>query len=101
MNLMKRGFSLVEVMITLAIITIALVGTMSAFPYIMRGILMTKAKSIANIVAQEQLETFRNTPYYKIHVTSSPLSDSRFDDVSYDIGYYPNETTSMGGIQYE
>lgn len=101
MNSMKKGFSLVEVMITLFIMTVALIGTMSAFPYIMRGILMTKAKSIANIVVQEQLEAFRNLPYYKIHVTSSPLTDSRFDNVSYDIGYYPKETTSMGGIQYE
>ncbi len=97
----SRGFSLVEVAIAMVILTIALIGTMSSFPYIMRSILMSKAKSIANLVATEQLEVYRNLPYYKLQVTTATATDSRFEDIDYDIGIYPKQISISGGISYE
>ncbi len=98
----QHGFSLVEVAVAVVVLSVALVGTMSAFPYIMRGILMTKAKSIASTVATEQLAVYKNMPYYKLQVTTYSVTDTRFiDSVEYDIGYYPKEITTTGGIVYE
>ena len=98
----QAGFTLIDVSITLFVMTVALVGTMSAFPYIMRAILMAKARSIATIIAQEQLEVYKNTAYYKLHVTTATALDDQYDPaLEYDTGYYARETVITGGIEYE
>ncbi len=97
-----HGFTLVDVMMTVLILTIALVGMMVAFPNISKSILVSKTRSLATTAAQEKLEEFKNMAYYKIRVTTATVLDTRYTpSLEYDIGYYPKETFSTGGISYE
>jgi len=56
----KKGFSLVEIMITCTVIAIVLVGMMKVFTNIKKGSLQAKYRTIGSNLAQEKLEYLKS-----------------------------------------
>src|SRR6266513_1065045 len=95
------GVTLVELMVTVAILAIGVLAVVSSFSYITRSIQGSKSKTLANNLVQEQIEKLKNLSYYTLLVTTSTYSDNRFTPpLLYDTGNYPPQTIIEGGITF-
>jgi prepilin-type N-terminal cleavage/methylation domain-containing protein len=98
---LRRGVTLVELMVALAMISIGVLGVVGSYRYINIGIQSAKIRSLANNIAQERVEFLKNKSYYKILVTTNTASDGNFSPAMfYDTGYYPPENVNVGGINF-
>ncbi|MEK7746306.1 MAG: carboxypeptidase regulatory-like domain-containing protein, partial [Elusimicrobiota bacterium] len=100
-----RGLTTIELMISAAVISIAVLGTISAFSVIAKSVQTTKTKGLAANLAQEKVESLKNLSYFRLSVTTDPASDSNFDPtIYYDgvNGYYPPEVPlTVGGVAFD
>ncbi|MGQ0643901.1 MAG: carboxypeptidase regulatory-like domain-containing protein [Elusimicrobiota bacterium] len=76
---------------------------MSAFEGVSRGLFAGRTVTLANTLAQERMESFKQSSYYRVMVTTNPAFASEPDIPSflYDQGYYPSESFSVGGIPFQ
>ncbi len=94
----SAGVTLVELMVAMAVITIGVVGSMGTFRYIAASIRLSRIRTIAQNLAQEEVESLKNTPYAMLLVTTNTISDNNFDPpIVYDASNYPPSTISMWG----
>lgn len=96
----SKGFTLVEIMVGLLIITIAFLSLGTIFTSISKSFLVNKTKTLATNLAQEKIESLKNLTYYRLLVTTGSTSDSNFSGMIYDVGYYPEENLNVGGTQF-
>jgi prepilin-type N-terminal cleavage/methylation domain-containing protein len=95
------GVTLVELMVTTAILSIGVLAAMASFQYISTSIQNSKARTLSNNLAQEQIEKLKNLSYYMLLVTTSTYTDTRFTpNLNYDTGNYPAQTVYEGGIAF-
>lgn len=97
-----NGFTLVEVMVAVSIISIAFLAAVSTFNTITNAIQSTKNRTLATNLAQEQIQILRQISYNRIMVT--PVTNYRTEfstPVPYDIAYYPPANILEGGVIYE
>src|SRR5258706_9518051 len=94
------GVTLVELMITVAILSIGFLAAIGSFRYIGASIQNSKIRTLSNNLAQEQIEKLKNLSYYMLLVTTSSFDDPRFTGVTYDTGNYPPDTVNEGGISF-
>lgn len=73
---MKRGFTLVEVVVGAAIFSIVAVGIYNAYTGVLQVISASRSKIVAMDVANEQFEIIRNIPYAEVGVVSGIPSGS-------------------------
>ncbi|MHB9156248.1 MAG: prepilin-type N-terminal cleavage/methylation domain-containing protein, partial [Endomicrobiales bacterium] len=91
------GFSLMEIVIAIAIIGIFFTGITAVFFQIGKGIMITRTRTVATNLAQERIESLKNVSYSRLRVTSS-LDYSTY---GYDNTFYPPETGILvGDIPY-
>ncbi|MEK9146103.1 MAG: DUF4876 domain-containing protein, partial [Elusimicrobiota bacterium] len=95
----------IELMISAAVISIAVLGTISAFSVIAKSVQTTKTKGLASNLAQEKVESLKNLSYFRLSVTTDPASDNNFDPTLYYDGvngYYPPEVPlTVGGVAFD
>lgn len=97
-NFLSKGFSQVELLLGILIISVFFLATARVFYGIGRGITSTKIRTIANNLAQEKIENLKNVSYPRLRVTS--LSD--LTTYGYDNTYYPPEKNILvGEIPFE
>ncbi len=97
----KKGFSLVELMMAVAILGFICASVLGAFGSITKAVLSTKTKSMANSLAQEQLEVLKAQPYRFIVPTSNIQYLNQFSPpVAFDNAKYPPQALTQGGITY-
>ena len=97
----ERGMSLVEIMIAATILTVGIMGFISAFQYISRAIHVSRARSIAVSLAQEKVENLRNIPYLKLMITTKAVTYDQLDEpLGVDAVNYPPEDITVGGIRF-
>ncbi len=77
----NSGFTLIEVMIAIAIIAIGIFGVMSLVITVMKGNTLSKRVTTATTIAQEKLEDFKIMDY------DNAVDDSG-TDTAYNIDYY-------------
>ncbi len=77
----NSGFTLIEVMIAIAIIAIGIFGVMSLVITVMKGNTLSKRVTTATTIAQEKLEDFKMMDY------DNAVDDSG-TDTAYNIDYY-------------
>ena len=77
----NSGFTLIEVMIAIAIIAIGIFGVMSLVITVMKGNTLSKRVTTATTIAQEQLENFKRMDY------DNAVDDSG-TDTAHNIDYY-------------
>src|SRR5438105_15492637 len=101
---MKRasGLTLIELMVTVAIISIGILAMVASFRYISTSSQFSKGKTLANNLVMEQIEKLKNLQYYSLLVTTSIYSDNRFSPpLAYDAANYPYRTPILqGGISF-
>ncbi len=100
----QAGVTLVELMVTTTIITVAVLGLFQSFSFIARSVQSSKLKSIATNLAQEKIESLKDVSYYRLLVTTNPLTETAVTpNFNYDGpgGYYPPEASlTVGGNRY-
>ncbi len=80
----NSGFTLIEIMIAIAIIAIGIFGMMSLVITVMKGNTLSKRVTTATTIAQEQLEDFKRMDYDNVDVGVAAYSGTD----QYDIDYY-------------
>ena len=93
------GLTLVEVMVAVFFIGILFVSFASMTGQFSKGVFLTKSGTLANILAQEKIETLKNISYYRLMVTKE--EDLYAPGPGYDQSYYPPETLIAGDIRFE
>lgn len=103
MNVKKSpGVTLTELMVAVAIISIAALGMIGSFQAIAVGVQHAKMRTLAANLAQEKMQMLRQASYYRLLVTSNTAYDTSFSPaIAYDTSYYPPETILEGGTYFE
>src|SRR6188472_1614073 len=96
------GLTLMELLITVFILSVGVLASIGSFRYITTSTQVSKARTLANNLGQEQVEKLKNLAYYSLLVTTNTNpSDTRFTPpLSYDRGNYPPQTLIEGGIAF-
>ncbi|MBI4397453.1 MAG: carboxypeptidase regulatory-like domain-containing protein [Elusimicrobia bacterium] len=97
----QRGFSQVELLITLALLSVGFLASVAAFKGLAKAIYVTKTKSLASNLAQEKIEFMKDKSYYRLRVSTAPVTITEPDpDVLSDPYNYPAENLTVGGIPF-
>jgi len=76
---MSGAFSLVELMISMAILSVGLVGAMRVFPMGLRASLRTEQQSRAALVAQRTIESLKLEPWEALEDGETTAEEDGFD----------------------
>lgn len=101
--LLRRGITLIELMIAVAILSVAIGGLASSFTYIQRAIQASKNRTLASNLAQEKMQILKQKVYYQVLVTTDPAhntTDFAPESLDYDAGYFPPENITEAGVTY-
>ena len=86
----SRGTSLAELMVAMAILTVAVIGGMSSFRAISVAIGSARAKTISSNLASERMEVMKNLSYYQLIVTTDTDVNTQYTpNIIYDKVNYP------------
>ncbi|MBI4060785.1 MAG: carboxypeptidase regulatory-like domain-containing protein [Elusimicrobia bacterium] len=97
----RRGGTLTELMVAVAVLSIGVLGLFGAFRFIARTTLISRATSLATNLGQERIESLKNLNYYALQITTATGTDSTVEPhVLYDTVNYPPETIAIGGITF-
>jgi len=97
----KKGASLVELMIGITILTITGLWVVANFYSISIGVQNTRMKTLAINLAQEQIEYLKDKSYFAIIPTSSITYNNNFSPaIPYDPLYYPPENLNIAGKNF-
>ena len=92
-NKHNKGFTLVEVMIAIVILTIGLLALASVTVMVIKGNSLNKMMTTATTLANQQLETLKNTSY------NSVASSSEWSTVTGFSGYERRWQVTTSGNQ--
>ena len=81
----NSGFTLIEIMIAIAIIAIGIFGVMSLIITVMRGNTLSKRVTTATTIAQDKMEDFKRMDYVDV-------LDAFGTNTNYDTEYYLEAT---------
>lgn len=96
------GFTLLELLLASAIMSIGILGMVASFRYFNVGIQSAKGRSLANNLAQERVEYLKNKSYYRVLVTTDTASDGNFSPaLVYDQAPNGEEDLTVGGIDFK
>ena len=75
----QRGFSLIELVISMAILSIGIVGAMRVFPVGLRASQRSELNSRATIAAQRTIESLKLKPWNELADGETTVSGDGFD----------------------
>lgn len=97
----SRGATLTEVLVAVAILSIAVLGLLGAMTGIQKAVQVAKTTTLAATLGQEQMQILKQRVYYQILVTTAPAYDTNYTpNIAYDPGYFPPEGVLEGGVYY-
>ncbi len=76
----SRGFTLIEIVVAMAILTIALLGLTSVTAMVVKGNFFSRTITTATTIANDQMEQLKNTAFTNL--------TSGSDSVASDSGFY-------------
>ena len=96
-----RGMTLAELMIATALIGIGVIAAVGSFKGISQSIQFSRGRTMATNIAQEKVQILMQKSYYEILVTSAPAYVVEpSSTIAFDMGYFPHETLSEGGMKF-
>jgi type II secretory pathway pseudopilin PulG len=97
----SRGSTLTELMVATAVLSIAVLGLMSAFVGIQKALQNSKSTTLAANLGQEQMQILKQKVYYQILITTNPAYNTNYSPpIEYDAGYFPPAVILEGGVNY-
>ncbi|HBY57785.1 MAG TPA: hypothetical protein DEG96_08025 [Candidatus Atribacteria bacterium] len=82
----QTGFSLIELMVAVAILALVAIGLFQAFSVAFQSMSDSKDRTVATNYAQQILEDYKNTPFEKIRPFSGPIEGTKyFQNVSFQM----------------
>ncbi|MFH1540545.1 MAG: carboxypeptidase-like regulatory domain-containing protein [Elusimicrobiota bacterium] len=90
------GFSQVDLLVALLIMSVIVLCAISTFSAIGRSIIVSKTKTIANNLAQEKINALKNITYSRL----IPTSENDLINYTYDNTYYPSEKLMVNNIDF-
>lgn len=69
----QSGSTLIEVILSLSVLTVVILAVISAFVFNMQAIAATKARSIGMALANQKIEDLRNLPYDSLATQFGPI----------------------------
>lgn len=97
----RAGVSLTELIIATVVLSVGIVGLMATFRFLSLNTQKSKAKTLANNLALEQVEIMKSKSYYSLLVTTSTFNDTRFTPaIGYDNAAYPPDDIVAGGMSF-
>jgi len=88
----NNGFTLIEIMIAVFILTVTLLAVASVTIMVIKGNSLSKRMTTATTLAKYQMETLKNTPYANIATTS-------YASVTGFPGYERKQAVTISGNQ--
>ena len=88
----NSGFTLIEIMIAIAVIAIGIFGVMSLMITVMRGNTLSERVTAATTIAQNKMEDFKRMDYDMVDVAVDAYSGT--DTTTYDKDYYLKVTVA-------
>ncbi len=95
---LNSGTTLVELLVAVTLISVIAISLVGTFASISKGVQVSKAKTLAANLAQEQIQILKQKSFHRILVTTSALTNT--DGITYDTGYYPPENITEGSIRF-
>ncbi len=96
-----RGVTLVELMVSVAILGVVVLGGIRTFSGIHTGLQYSKARSLGTNLSQEKMQILKQQSYNKLMVSTSTAWRTDFTpSIEYDRAYYPPESILEGGIRF-
>jgi len=77
-NKHNKGFTLIQVMIAIVILTIGLLALVSVTIMVIKGNSLNRGMTTATTLAKDQLETFKNTHYNSVASSSGWITVTGF-----------------------
>ncbi|MFA7574638.1 MAG: type II secretion system protein, partial [Arcobacteraceae bacterium] len=74
----KRGFTLIELMVVVAILALVAIGLFQAFTAAFQSMNDSRDRTVATNYAQQILEDYKNMHFERIQPFSGPIADSKF-----------------------
>lgn len=98
---LKKGVTLVELLVAVVILSVTILIFVGSFSNISKGIIASKAKTLATNLAQEKVQILRQLPYHRILVTPVPKYYTEVTPpIVYDDVYFPPERILEGGMYF-
>ena len=98
----KKGLTLTELMVSVAVISLAIIVIAKSFRSINMAIQFSKDRAIATNLAQEKMQILKQMIYYKVlPSTSISYLEDFSPPIPYDNLYFPPETILEGGVYYK
>jgi len=99
--MIKRAFTLIELMISVLIIGIVIFAIVEAYSSIQKAVQYSKDRAIAVNLAQEKINIIKEKLYYKAVPSLNVEYLTDFNPpVPYDTVYFPPEVILEGGVYY-
>lgn len=95
----KHGFTQIELMVSIAIISVFFLAIVGGFGPLAKGIFINKANTLSTNLVQEQIEKLKSVSYYRLLVTPNPKQYSSYS-IPADDTYYPPEQIQAGKIKF-
>lgn len=97
----KRGFTLTELMVSVVVISVAIVAIVKGYRSINMAIQFSKDRAIATNLAQEKIQILKQMIYYKVLPSTSVSYLGDFSPaIPYDTLYFPPERILEAGVYY-
>lgn len=97
----RRGATLTELMVAVAVLSVGVLGMFGTFRYISRSVFVSRAQALATNLGQERVESLKNLSYYSLLITTAPATNATVSpSFLYDTVSYPPETIAIGGITF-
>ncbi len=97
----KRGFTLTEIMISVVVISVAILAIVEGFKSINTAVQFSKDRAIASNLAQEKMQILKQMLYYRVIPSTSISYLTDFTPpIPYDTMYFPPESILEAGVRY-
>ncbi|OGS40559.1 MAG: hypothetical protein A2506_12935 [Elusimicrobia bacterium RIFOXYD12_FULL_66_9] len=99
----RSGVTLVELMVSVVILSVGILGLVATFGGIQRAVQTAKNKTLASTLAQEKMQILKQKNYYQVLITPDPPAQQTdfSPSIPFDSVYFSSETILQGSVYFQ